>query len=81
MASVLFLAEAEVKALACAAPMVCGPALSARCRRALAGAVHHGGGDVVAAGQAGGHGGGGDLVGQVQRHVAFGAHRLGLGGW
>ena len=32
MALVVFLADAEVKALPCAAPTVCGPALSARCR-------------------------------------------------
>ena len=44
------------------------------------GAVDHGGGDVVAAGAAGGHGARGDLVGQLERHVAFGAHGLRLGG-
>ena len=42
--------------------------------------VHHGGGDVVAVGGAGGHGLGGDLRGQVQGHVLFGAHAFGAGG-
>ena len=42
--------------------------------------VHHGGGHGVAAGRAGRDGGARDLVGQLQRHVAFGSHGLGLGG-
>ena len=45
----------------------------------LAGTVHHGGGDVVAGGRAGGHGGAGNLVGQVQRHHTFAANGLVLG--
>jgi hypothetical protein len=49
-------------------------------RAQLAGAVHHRRRDGVTVGLAGSHRGGGELAGQVERHVALGAHRLRLGG-